>query len=139
MSWLQYLTRSNPRRKTVLAIVLEAIPILFHIFLVVFLTYFLVVHNYDTPVIVFVVVFVDTQILMNWLQFLRHKAFVTPTIGNFPGYVNRFSSLASGTFRGLGNVSAICKRLALLPYFRCTQSHREFTGVRANAQGVERV
>ncbi len=96
MSWLQYLTSSNPRRKSFVAVVLEAIPILFHIFLVVFLTYFLIMHNYDNAFLVFVAVFIDTQILLNWFQFLRNKAFVTPTKGKFPGYVHRFPSMASG-------------------------------------------
>jgi hypothetical protein len=64
MSWLKSMSRSG--QKTWLALGLESIPILFHVFLVTFLSYYTVLHNYESPVMVLTAFIIDTQILLNW-------------------------------------------------------------------------
>ena len=64
MSWLKSMSRSG--QKTWLAVGLESIPILFHVFLVTFLSYYIVVHNYESPAWIIAAFVIDTQILLNW-------------------------------------------------------------------------
>ena len=71
MSWLKSMSRSG--QKTWLALGLESIPILFHVFLVTFLSYYTVLHNYESPVVVLTAFIIDTQILLNWWELIFQK------------------------------------------------------------------
>lgn len=64
MSWLKTMSRSG--QKSWLAFCLEMIPILFHVFLVTFLSYYTVIHNYDSPAWTMAAFIIDVQILLNW-------------------------------------------------------------------------
>ena len=66
-------------------LLLMGVPPVFNICLVSFLSYYTVVLNNDAPNWILVAVFIDLQLLLNWVQFLRHQAIIKPSKKNFPG------------------------------------------------------
>jgi len=82
-------------------VLLETVPPVFNVCLISGLTFLTFKHHLagahsitgGDGLIVFITSFVVLQILLNWVQFLRHKATVPTSTKNFPGYVHRFPSL----------------------------------------------
>ena len=63
---------------------------LFNICLVSFLSYYTVVLNNDAPNWIMIAIFVDAQLLFNWIQFLRYQSIIRPSKKNFPGKKGTF-------------------------------------------------
>ena len=83
----------TPRRlrrkgKSALNVLLMSVPPLFNLFLVSFLSYYTVYLNNDSVNFALIAVFVDAQLLLNWIQFLRHQAIIQPSKRTFPGKSN---------------------------------------------------
>ena len=77
--------RTIRRGLNTINLLLMCIPPLFNIFLVSFLSYYTVVLNDDAPNWILVAIFIDLQLMLNWVQFLRHQAIIKPSKKNFPG------------------------------------------------------
>ena len=77
--------RAIRRGLNTINLLLMCIPPLFNIFLVSFLSYYTVVLNNDAPNWILVAIFIDLQLMLNWVQFLRHQAIIKPSKKNFPG------------------------------------------------------
>ena len=82
--------RLRARGKNALHILLMTVPVVFNIALVSFLTYYTVVINKDNPEWTIIAIFVDAQLVLNWLQFLRNQAIIRPSKKNFPGMNSSF-------------------------------------------------
>ena len=71
------------------------IPPLFNIGLTSLLSYYTVKHNDEIFEYAVVAVFINAQLLCNWIQFLRHQSLIRQSKRSFPGYVHRFPSLTN--------------------------------------------
>ena len=85
--------RLRARGRNALHILLMTVPVVFNIALVSFLTYYTVVINKDNPEWTMIAIFVDAQLVLNWLQFLRNQAIIRPSKKNFPGMNSSFEML----------------------------------------------
>lgn len=77
--------RMRGRGRGALNILLMSVPPLFNVGLVSFLSYYTVHHHNDSVNWALLAVFIDAQLLFNWIQFLRFQSVTTPSKRNFPG------------------------------------------------------
>ena len=85
MRRIPHTPRRIRRRGGALNVILMSVPPLFNICLVSFLSYYTVKLNHDAPNWILVAIFVDAQLLFNWIQFLRYQSIIRPSKKNFPG------------------------------------------------------
>ncbi len=96
------LGRGNPRgTRSVVILLLETLPPIFHIVLLSALTYYSFYLNPGRATWHLITFFVVAQLLANWWCFYANRSIVLASPKNFPGYVHRYPSLANSKDPGL--------------------------------------
>ena len=103
----RYTSKSRARR-TALMVILESFPPAFNVLLISGLAYLIFRHRRQNSspddleddegggsTFAAFASFSVLQIVLNWVQFLRHRSVVSISTRNFPGYVHRFPSLTT--------------------------------------------